>query len=60
MSQIHKSQVPNELLASAVAWEQLRHRYWNRPGFEAEAADCQYRRDFYQSRINAFLSEHLS
>ena len=58
--EIRKSQVSNELLYSAIAWEQLRHSYWSRPGWEDQAADCEGRRNFYQSRLNDLLSEHVS
>lgn len=60
MSQIHKSQVPNELLHSAIAWEQLRQSYWSQYGFEEIAADAAGRTDFYENRLNDLLSEQLS
>ncbi len=60
MSYIHRSQCPSELLPSAIAWETLRAGYWNRPGFEHVAADCEARISFYQSRLNELLGEHLS
>lgn len=60
MSKIHKTQVPNDLLHSAIAWEQLRQGYWSRHGWEDQAADCDDRRNFYQCRLNDLLSEHLA
>ena len=57
---IHRTQCPSELLPSAIAWEQIRHAYWSRPGWEDTAADCEARITFYQSRLNELFPEHLS
>lgn len=59
MSTIHRSQCPSELLPSAIAWETLRAGYWNRPGFEHVAADCEARISFYPSRLTELFPEHL-
>ncbi len=60
MSFIHRSQCPTEQLPNAIAWEQLRHAYWSRPGWEDTAADCAARINFYQDRLAELLPEHLS
>ena len=57
---IHRSQCPTEQLPNAIAWEQLRASWWNRPGFEHVAADCEARANFYASKLAELLPEHLS
>ena len=57
---IHRSQVPNELLDSAIRWESLREAMFRSLGRQDQADECQGLAQIYTARLADLLQEHLS
>ena len=60
MSTIHRSQVPNELLDSAIRWENAREILFRNLGRQDQADECQGLAQIYSARLAELLEEHLS
>ena len=56
---IHRSQVPNELLDSAIRWESLRSEMFRNLGRQDQADECQGLAQIYSARLADLLEEHL-
>ncbi len=57
---IHRSQIGNELLDSAVRWESAREVIFRHLGRHEQADECQGLASIYSARLAELLEEHLS
>ena len=57
---IHRSQVPNELLDSAIRWENAREILFRSLGRHEQADTCAGLAQIYTARLAQLLEEHLS
>ena len=57
---IHRSQVPNELLDSAIRWESLRSEMFRNLGRQDQADECAGLAQIYTARLADLLEEHIS
>ena len=54
---IHRSQVPNELLDSAIRWESAREVIFRHLGRRDQADECQGLASIYSARLAELLEE---